>query len=231
MKIGGLQKISLQDYPGHICAILFTQGCLFRCGFCHNPELVDPKQFETPMNLDEIIHFLKSRIHKLDAVTITGGEPTIHHDIVDFIQEIRNLGYKIKLDTSGIRPDVLEKLLELELLDYIAMDIKSKSCSYNLVSGMLKLDFALIQKSIELIIHSGVDYEFRTTLIKGIHKINDVPQMAHLIKGARKYYLQKYRNDTKILDENFRGFNAFTDDEMQTMADTCQGIVQKCLIR
>jgi pyruvate formate lyase activating enzyme len=203
MKIGGYQKLTLIDYPGVIATTVFTVGCSFRCPFCHNPELVLSSQFVVHSNLEkEFFEFLQKRKGKLEGVCITGGEPTIQPDIVDFIKKIKALGFLVKLDTNGTRPDILKKLLDMKLLDFIAMDIKNQLKNYDKTVGV-KTDKKRIKLSVELIMNNKVPYEFRTTAVPGIHKEEDFLEIAKWLKGAKTYYLQEYREKV-ILDPRLK---------------------------
>jgi len=163
MKIGGFQRFSLIDYPAKISAIIFTQGCNFRCPYCHNPELVDPKLFTSAIDEDLILSFLRKRVGKLDGVVITGGEPLLQHDLIEFIKKVKEMGYLIKLDTNGSYPEKLERLLDL--IDYIAMDIKAPLEKYH---DVVRTDVCTekIMESITIILNGDIDYEFRTTVVK-----------------------------------------------------------------
>lgn len=202
MLLGGYQKLTLIDYPGKIATTVFTVGCNFRCPFCHNPELVDLKLAHGETADKEFLSFLKKRQGKLEGVCITGGEPTLQPDIVDFIKKIKRAGFLVKLDTNGARPDVLKKLLDAKLLDFVAMDIKNQLKRYDATTGV-KGDKDRIKLSVDLIMHNGVPYEFRTTVVPGIHTEKDFDEIAKWIKGARAYYLQEYR-EGKILDNNLK---------------------------
>jgi pyruvate formate lyase activating enzyme len=203
MIIGGFQKLTLIDYPGKIAATIFTVGCSFRCPFCHNPELVvgSPLLFHSNQE-KEFFEFLEKRKGKLEGICITGGEPTIQKDIIPFIEKVKKMGFSAKLDTNGSRPDVLKKLLDKKLLDFVAMDIKNYPEKYSATVG-LKADIERVKLSIKLIMNSGLDYEFRTTVVPGIHKEKDFLKIADWIKGAKAYYLQKYR-EIRILDSNLK---------------------------
>jgi pyruvate formate lyase activating enzyme len=201
MILGGLQKLTLIDYPGYIAATVFTAGCNFRCPFCHNPELVGRGSWEIGSGILEkdFFDFLKSRQGKLEGVCITGGEPTIQPDIVEFIRKIKELGYKVKLDTNGARPDILRLLYAKKLLDFVAMDIKSDLENYNRTTNS-KVDLERIKLSVDLIRNSGVDYEFRTTAVPGLHKEEDFAKIGKWLEGAKKYVLQAFEDKGKILD-------------------------------
>jgi pyruvate formate lyase activating enzyme len=213
MQIGGLQKVSLIEYPGEISAIAFTQGCNFRCPYCYNPELVDPDLYRECISEEVVFSFLERRKGKLDAVTITGGEPTIHHDLIDFIKCVRKIGYLIKLDTNGSYPDVLEKLISGRLVDYIAMDIKGPLHKYKTVTKS-KIDEDKIRQSIEMIMKAGVPYEFRTTIPKKLLHEDDLLEMGKLLTNASRYILQQFI-PTRTLDKQFLKYEAYSREEME----------------
>jgi len=192
MRIGGLQKFSLIDYPDKFSSIIFTQGCNFRCPWCHNPELVYSHLFKDTISENYIFDFLKSRNNDLEAVVITGGEPTIQPDLAEFIEKIKKMGYLVKLDTNGSNPYVLEKLLKNKLVDYIAMDIKAPPEKYSLLIGR-DIDISLIFKSIEIIEKYSPDYEFRTTFVPSLLSEDDIEKIKKLVKDKRKYRVQSYR--------------------------------------
>jgi len=201
MILGGLQRLTLIDYPGHIAATVFTVGCNFRCPFCHNPELVVPNVECRMSNVleDDFFRLLKERQGKLEGVCITGGEPTLQPDIVDFARKIKELGFKVKLDTNGARPDVLRLLYAQKLLDYTAMDIKNNLENYAKTANN-NVDTERIKLSVELIRNSGIDYEFRTTVVPGLHKENDFERIGKWLEGSKKYVLQAFEDKGKILD-------------------------------
>ncbi|MCX5782015.1 MAG: anaerobic ribonucleoside-triphosphate reductase activating protein [Elusimicrobia bacterium] len=200
MKIGGFQKFSLIDYPGKIAAVIFTQGCNFRCPYCHNPELVLPELFEEGPSVDEILKFLEFRKGKLEAVVITGGEPTLQNDLSGIIKRINELGYSVKLDTNGTNPDVLKSLIDQKLIDYIAMDIKAPFEKYDELAG-IKSDLKKIKESIRLIMISGIDYEFRTTVVKYLLTEKDVEILKAEFSNAKRYVLKDFNPAAKILSE------------------------------
>jgi len=203
MIIAGFQKVSLIDYPGKIASVIFTQGCNFRCPFCHNPELVLPEIFNEPLDNEMIFSFLKKRVEQIDGVVIGGGEPTIQDDIVDFIIKIKELNYLVKLDTNGSNPDVIETLLCMHLLDFIAMDIKAPLEKYENITKT-KFDTLKINKSINLILNSNIEYEFRTTLVKSDLTNEDVLAIGNMIKNARNFTLQRFI-PSKSIDSEFIG--------------------------
>ncbi|HNY48972.1 MAG TPA: anaerobic ribonucleoside-triphosphate reductase activating protein [Smithella sp.] len=215
MKIGGLQRISLIDYPGMICAIVFLEGCNFRCPYCHNPELVDPCLFRTSVKESDVLEFLKTRKGKLDAVSITGGEPTMQANLPAFIRKIRRMGFAVKLDTNGSHPHVIKNLLTENLLDYIAMDVKAPFVKYKeIVNAHVNID--LIRESIDLILRSKIPCEFRTTIIDSQLDEADVQKIADLISGADHYVLQKFA-PTKTLDNKFLKEKSWSDERFQNL--------------
>ena len=213
MKIGGLQKVSLIDYPGEISSIIFLQGCNFKCPYCHNPELVDSKLFGPCLPEKDVLEFLKTRIGKIDAVTITGGEPTIQNDLTRFIKRIKKMGFAVKLDSNGSRPEVIQKLLSEKLLDFIAMDIKVPLTKYEKIARVpLKTDS--IKESIKIILKAKIPHEFRTTVVQSLVTESDILKIAKLISGARRYTLQKFV-PAKTLDKKYLKEKPFSDDELE----------------
>jgi pyruvate formate lyase activating enzyme len=206
MNIGGYQKLTLIDFPGTLATTVFTVGCNFRCPFCHNPELVlgagQVASGTENKTEQEFFAFLEKRKGKLEGVCITGGEPTLQPDLVDFVKKVRAMGFLVKLDTNGARPDILKKLLDLKLLDFVAMDIKNQLKNYEKTVGV-KVDTKRIELSVELIRNSRLPYEFRTTVVPGIHTEKDFVAIAKWLSGAQAYYLQEYREDV-ILDKNLK---------------------------
>ena len=229
MFIGGFQKFSLIDYPGKICAIVFTQGCNFRCPYCHNPELVKPELFERPIPEEEILSFLKNRVGKLDAVEITGGEPTLQRDLLEFIKKIKDMGFLMKLDSNGTNPEILEKAIKEKIVDYLAMDVKAPLEKYSKVVGT-KVDTKKIRQSIDLIMNSGIDYEFRTTIVRSLLSKEDIIGIGKLIRGARMYFLQKFI-PTKTLDPNFLKETTYSSEELESLRKIISGFVERCEIR
>jgi pyruvate formate lyase activating enzyme len=204
MVIGGLQKLTLIDYPGKIAATVFTASCNFRCPFCHNPELVLADWSDQgAIKEKDFFDFLKNRKGKLEGVCLTGGEPTLQPDILKFITKIKKLGLEVKLDTNGLRTDVLKSIISEQLVDYIAMDIKNSIQNYEKACG-IKLDKERIELSVDLIMNSRIDYEFRTTVVPGIHTEKDFVEIGQWINGAEKYVLQRYEDQGKILNERLR---------------------------
>jgi len=229
MIIGGFQRFSLIDYPDKICAIVFTQGCNFRCPYCHNPELVDPKKFGIELKEAEILSFLDRRKGKLDAVTVTGGEPLLQSDLSTFLSEVKRLGYLVKLDTNGSFPSRLEGIVQSKFVDYIAMDIKTSLDKYQQAIKR-KIDTRKILDSIRLIMDSGLDYEFRTTVVKALFEKDDFYRIGQLIKNARLYVLQKFV-PSKALDDTFLDMKSCTDEELDCVKEIMEGFVQRCIIR
>jgi pyruvate formate lyase activating enzyme len=229
MKIGGLQKVSLIDYPGLISAIIFLQGCNFKCSYCHNPELVDSKLFQPCIKEKEVLDFLNTRKGKLDAVTITGGEPTLQDDLVPFIKQIKKIGFAVKLDTNGSQPQVIKNLLTEKLIDYIAMDIKAPLEKYkDIVKTQVNPDS--IKESIRLILKSKIPYEFRTTVVQSQLEEKDILQIGKLIPGADRYALQKFV-PAKVLEKKFLKEKSYPDEVFQKIKKHLENKINSVLIR
>ncbi len=190
MIIGGLRKFSLIDYPGKTCAVIFTRGCNMRCPYCHNPELVWPQQYAPAIGLQEVLQFLETRIGRLEAVTGSGGEPTLQENLANVAREIKRMGFALKLDTNGSFPQTLRGLIDDGLVDYVAMDIKAPLEKYAMVSGV-DLPIDPIKESVALLLEGRVDYEFRTTVDRTLLNESDLLEIGREIRGARRYYLQK----------------------------------------
>lgn len=229
MKIGGLQKVSLIDYPGKVGAVVFTQGCNFRCPYCHNPELVNPTLFREPIPEEDILAFLKTRRGKLDAVTVTGGEPTLQEGLSSFLQQIKDLGFLVKIDTNGSLPAMIGILLEKGLVDYFAMDIKGPLNRYEILIHA-KVKTADIKESIALITGSGVPHEFRTTLVASLLTGKDILEIASLIPSAQKYVLQKFV-PSKLLDNHFRQERTFGDEEINDIKSQLEKRLSYVMVR
>lgn len=197
MLIGGLNKMSLIDFPETVSAVVFTMGCNFRCPFCHNPELVLPEKFNTPLDEEELFSFLKKRKGLLDGVVVTGGEPTIHKDLPEFVTKIKELGFKVKLDTNGTKPEMLKELIENKLVDFIAMDIKASMKKYELLSGC-NTNLEKLRESIELIKKSAIYYQFRNTFVKPLLTDSDAVEIRKIVETDVKF--QDFVGDSKILD-------------------------------
>lgn len=230
VQIGGLEKTSLLDYPGKISAVIFTYGCNLRCSYCHNPELViEEFDKERSISEDELLKFLDGKKGKLDAVVITGGEPLLHPDLEKLIVKIREKGFLIKLDTNGLLPSKLRRLVKKGLLDYIAMDVKYPARDYPIMTGIATI-MSKIRESIKIIMDSGVNYEFRTTYVKGIHTFRSAKYIGQLIQGANLYYVQNFR-DGKTITPGFDSSNSFTDKELKRIKKEAGLYVKKTIIR
>ena len=228
MKIGGLQKVSLIDYPGLICATIFLQGCNFKCSYCHNPELVDTR-FQPCIKENEVLDFLNTRKGKLDAMVVTGGEPTIHDDLESFIKKIKKMGFAVKLDTNGSQPQVIKTLLDEKLLDFIAMDIKAPLEKYKSVVKV-PVNADSIKESIQLILKSKITYEFRTTIVESQLEEKDILQIEKLISGAKSYALQKFV-PAKTLDKKFLKEKSYPDEKFQKIKKHLENKIHSVTIR
>jgi pyruvate formate lyase activating enzyme len=215
MKLCGLQKTTLLDYPGHVAATIFLGGCNFLCPFCHNSSLIGGDV--TPsFSEDDIMDFLKKRKGILEGVCITGGEPTLNGDLEPFIETIKDLGYLVKLDTNGYQPQVLKTLVSHELLDYVAMDIKAGKDNYQKASGMAGIRMEQVEKSAAFLMEGHVPWEFRTTTVKGIHTQEDFLTIGQWLQGSSHYYLQNYVESEDVLCP---GYESFSRRELEDFID------------
>ena len=214
MLIKGLQKTTLLDFPQKVACTVFTGGCNFRCPFCHNASLVKLTDDERIDN-DEFFSFLNKRVNILDGVCITGGEPLLQKDIFEFIQRIKSLGYAVKLDTNGAYPNELNSLISAGLIDYVAMDIKNSRSKYAKTCGV-SVNIDDIQKSIDLLSSSGIEYEFRTTVVRELHSTEDIIEIAEWISAAPKYFLQSFKDSGDILSG---GLSSYSDSEMKEILE------------
>lgn len=229
MRISGLQKLTLLDYPGKTACTIFTGGCNFRCPFCHNAALVIPEQLESGADDSEIMDFLRKRVGILEGVAVTGGEPLLHSGMADFLKKVKELGYSVKLDTNGSFPDHLEKLIRAGLVDRVAMDIKNSPRLYGNTVGIEDFDIAPVECSKNLLLSGEIEYEFRTTVVKGIHTEESLLEAAGWIEGAKEYYLQQYKDSGNIIASD--GLQAFDEKEMHALADTVSGIIPSVKVR
>jgi len=199
IEIGGLQKLTLIDYPGRLAATVFLCGCNFRCPFCYSGELVLPEKIKSQPKIPEkdFFDFLKERKELLEGIVICGGEPTIHKELPDFCRKIKKMGFLVKIDTNGSNPKMLKNLIDKKLVDYIAMDIKAPKEKYSEAAG-IKADVKKIQKSIDILKTGEVDCEFRSTIVPILHKKEDILEMAKWISGAKRYYLQNFRAEKTV---------------------------------
>lgn len=228
MKVHGLNKTTLLDYPGHLAATVFTGGCNFRCPFCHNRDLVLEPEGQPLIPEEEVFAHLTKRRGILEGVCVTGGEPTLQPDLPDFLRKVKKLGYLVKLDTNGYRPEVLEGLLEAGLLDYVAMDVKASPGRYGIAAGCPSLEFSKIRESISLLRQGPVPHEFRTTVVKGLHGKEEFEEIGKLLEGSSVLYLQAFRESENLIGE---GFGAFSREEMEEMAETAGKYVDRVELR
>ena len=226
MKLGGLQKFSALDYPGRLACIVFTQGCNLDCPFCHNHQLISSRK-PGSADLNTFFDFLNNRVGKLDGVVISGGEPTIQPDLIDFMGSIKELGFEIKLDTNGSNPHILQNIIDLNLVDYIAMDIKHNWINYSLAAGRNHS----VQKyldSVDIVRSSGVEYEFRTTVVPWIHNEESIVNISRTLKPEESYFIQKYR------DEGVRTSNQnknYKDIDLKSLAEKIKVSLPKIKVR
>lgn len=228
MQIHGFNKTTLLDYPGRVAATVFTGACNFRCPFCHNGDLVICPETQPLIPEAEVLALLKKRKGILTGICVSGGEPTLQTDLSDFLAKIKELDYQIKLDTNGYRPDILKNLIENQLIDYVAMDIKSGRDGYAKACGVPALDFSRIEESVHILMCSGLDYEFRTTVVRELHSEADFLQIGKLIAGCHAYFLQSYVDSSKVLHP---GFHACCKEEMEHFRTLLLPFVPKTELR
>ncbi len=231
MTIGGLQKVTLIDYPGKVACTVFLTRCNFRCPFCYSRELVLEEEIEKQpkMEIENFFSFLEEKRGLLDACVVCGGEPTLNPELKDFLKRIKEKGFLIKIDTNGYLPEKLKELIEERLVDYIAMDIKAPLSEekYSQAAGT-KVDVERIKKSIELIKNSGIDYEFRTTIVPGLHEKEDIIEMAKAIGPAKRYFLQSFRSEKGTLDYNLKGIRPFSEEEIKEAIKEVSFLFEVC---
>lgn len=220
MKIMGLQKSTLLDYPGKVACTVFTGGCNFLCPFCHNGELITLPAEERGLPREELAAFLKKRKGILDGVCISGGEPLIHQELPDLLREIKDLGYLVKLDTNGSFPDRLRKLAGEGLLDYVAMDIKNSKRKYALTTGLEAFSIEPVEESVRFLMEGKLPFEFRTTVVRQLHTKEDMLEIGDWIRGKEPYFLQAFERSSNVPDS---GLTAYDKEEMQELADILKG--------
>ena len=227
MKIHGLQKMTLLDYPGTVACTVFLGGCDFRCPYCHNAELLDP-DFPPLMDETELLAFLKKRQGLLDGVCITGGEPLLRQDLPELLKNIRALGYRIKLDTNGSQPRRLKTVLDGGLADYVAMDIKNSPARYGETVGRESFDPTPIRESAALLMAGGTDYEFRTTVVSGLHTEEDIREIGRWIAGAKRYFLQPFTDRETVPQA---GLSAPTPEQLDRFLAIAREFVPETQLR
>ena len=229
MIIKGFQKLSLIEYPEKISAIVFLGNCNFRCHFCYNTDLV--KNYDKLPDIPEkkILDFLSTRKGLVDGLAITGGEPTLHKDLPVFIKKVKDLGFLVMLETNGSNPKMLKELIDKKLVDYIAMDIKAPLEKYDDVTGV-KVNKKNIQESIDIIRNSGIDYEFRTTVIPKHFKKEDALAIGKWLKGSKRFYIQQFRSD-KTLDESYKKMEAYSPEKMKELVEIMKPFFDSVKVR
>ena len=227
MKICGIQKVTLLDFPGYVACTIFLGGCNFNCPYCHNSSLIRNNLADEILTKEELYEYLTRRKGLLDGVAITGGEPLLHNEIVDLIKSIKNLGYKVKLDTNGSFPEKLKQVIDEKLVDYVAMDIKNTLEKYPLTIGC-NTDISKIQESINILINSDVEYEFRTTVVKDYHEISDFHKIGEMIKNAKRYFIQSYKYQDSV---RVKTLSAMTKEELQMCLDIVKEYVENSSLR
>lgn len=228
MQIHGFQKLTLLDYPGHIAATIFLAGCNMRCPFCHNASLVTKVVSENAIPQETVLSALYSRKHILEGVCITGGEPTLYSELPALIEEIKSMGLKVKLDTNGTNPSMLKHLAKESLIDYAAMDIKNSKEKYALTTGIPAFALDKINESVDFLLTSSIAYEFRTTLVKEFHTIEDIVSIGKWINGATAYYLQSYKDSSDMIQT---GLNPHTTDTLIEFSNLLKPYITNVFLR
>jgi len=228
MKIGGFQKTSMLDYPDKLSAIIWTIGCNFRCPFCYNKQLVF-NEVEI-IREDDILKFLEKRKGKLEALSISGGEPLINDDIFYFIEKVKKLGYLIKIDTNGTFPTKLENLIDRKIVDYVSMDIKAPKLKYYQLCGV-DVDISKIEESIEIIKNDVADYEFKTTIVPGMLKKDDIIEIAKWLKGSKRYYLQQFKSDSPMILSELDGIKPYSKEYLIETLNEIKPFFKNCNLR
>lgn len=228
MVISGMQKLTLLDYPGKTACLIFTQGCNFRCPFCHNRDLLDDENHCEEVFEEDVIKYLNKRKGLIDGICISGGEPLLQNDLEDFIIKVKKMGFLVKLDTNGSSPSKLKRLIDKGLIDYVAMDIKNDFTKYDKTAGIEKIKTDNIKRSIQIIENSGIDYEFRTTIVKQFHNLCGIENICGYIGPNSKYYIQNYRDAKTVLQHGLSGFD---DDELRKMQDKLKLVYPNVIVR
>lgn len=229
MLISGFQKLTLLDYPGKVACTVFTGGCNFRCPFCHNASLVLPERISQESDEEAVLSFLRKRQGVLDGVAVTGGEPLLHRDIARFLEEVRAMGFSVKLDTNGSFPDRLIELVRSGLVDRVAMDIKNSPELYPETVGIEGFDISAVERTKDYLLAGNVDYEFRTTVVKGLHTAESIQKAAEWITGAKEYYLQQFKDSGDIILPE--GLSGFDEKEIYAFADAAAVYVPSVKVR
>ena len=228
LNIHGLMKTTLLDYPGHLACTIFLGGCNLRCPFCHNSDLVINTNNVPCIPEDDVFQFLQKRKNTLEGVCITGGEPTLRKDLPDFIRKIKDMNYKVKLDTNGTNPQMVKDLIQEKLIDYVAMDIKNSWQKYNLTVGLTSYELDSVKETVTLLLSNVIPYEFRTTVVRELHTKEDLIEISKAIAGCDHYYLQSFvQSDNQIQD----GFTAYSEEELAAFLESIKEFIPNAKIR
>jgi len=228
--IKGLQKTTLVDYPGKVACTIFLPRCNFRCGFCHNKDLVlNPNSLPT-ITEEKLLIFLKEKKQWLDAICITGGEPLLHKELIQFLPKVKALNYLIKIDTNGTNPNLLKELIDKKLVNFIAMDIKNSLEKYNETAG-IKVDIEKIKQSIDIIKNSGIDYEFRTTVTPNLHTKEDIKQIGKWLKPSKNFAIQNFKPAKEVIDEKYQNMKGFTKEQLKEFKEILKEYFDEVEIR
>jgi len=226
----GLQKTTLVDFPGKVASTLFLPKCNFKCPFCYNKQLVFDKDTGFELSEEDAFKFFEERKGFIDGICLTGGEPLLHPGVVSFCKKVKETGLLVKLDTNGSNPKLLKELLEKNLLDYVAMDIKGALYNYEVAIGT-SIDLSLIEESVDLLKNGKIDYEFRMTVVPGIHSEQDFISIGEWLKGSKSFFLQQFNSDVPLLDQGLEGTKPFAAEKLRNFAKILQPFFEEVAVR
>ena len=230
LSIKGLQKTTLVDYPNKVACTIFLPRCNFRCGFCHNKDLVlNPDSLPT-ISEEELLNFLKEKKKWLDGICVTGGEPLLHKELLDFLPKVKELNYLVKIDTNGTNPNLLKQLIDKKLVDFIAMDLKNSLEKYDETTAS-KVNIDEIKESVDIIKNSGIDYEFRTTVVPGLHKKEDIKKIGEWLKGSKKFAIQNFKPAKEVIDSKYETMESFKKEELEEFKEILKNYINEVEIR
>ena len=228
MNISGMEKLTLTDYPGKLACIVFTQGCNFKCPFCQNADLIECNFDNCPIKDEEVFKYLEKRKNILDGIVVSGGEPLLQPNLKKFLQRVKEFGLKVKLDTNGTNPNKLKELIDEQLIDYVAMDVKNDISGYSKTIGLKNYALNKIRLSVDILKSSNIDFEFRTTMVKELHKYEDIRNICNYLGDNVKYYLQNFEDSERVLT---KGLHGFSEEELKAIGQKLNQMFPNVMIR